>query len=300
MRRVRQKAIRHWAVGLRFAALSCATGCALLAPATPALATESAPTIDGAAVSGITEHAATIEAQINPQGDEGFWELRLTEWRVAKPQTEEGERMPGVHPSGGGHFEAGTEEMTVAYTVNGLEPGYYYGYEVFTCNKAGTARRTDAFAFHDSAPEGSGIHVPYYIPTPCWLRSFGEEEGERAVKRAEEERKAREAREREAREREVREAEAQLAAERRHIEEAEAATRAMHSAPPPCTVPSVRGQGLKAARRAIIKHHCRVGKVRLPRRHSAHLVVIGQTPRHGAKLPSGASIVLTMGSPRHR
>lgn len=67
-----------------------------------------------------------------------------------------------------------------------------------------------------------------------------------------------------------------------------------------CVVPALTGDTLKAARRAIDKAHCRLGKVREPDRHHGTLVVVGQSLRRGVKRAGGTVIVVTMGTARSR
>ena len=64
---------------------------------------------------------------------------------------------------------------------------------------------------------------------------------------------------------------------------------------PPCKVPSVRGNKLAVAAKAIAKAHCRVGKVR--RKASLKVKrgrVISQTPRARKRLPSRSKVNLVV------
>jgi Trypsin len=69
-----------------------------------------------------------------------------------------------------------------------------------------------------------------------------------------------------------------------------------------CVVPSLRGDSLGKAGRALDKAHCRLGKVTSPRgRSTGKLVVIGQRFSPGRKLPVNARVGVNMGPPpRHR
>jgi hypothetical protein len=79
--------------------------------------------------------------------------------------------------------------------------------------------------------------------------------------------------------------------------------------PPPkpkCVVPKLKGKTLAAAKRALKAHHCRLGKVRRPKRHKhskpVKLVVLAQSRRAGAKLPQGTKVNVRLGPApkRHR
>lgn len=67
--------------------------------------------------------------------------------------------------------------------------------------------------------------------------------------------------------------------------------------PPACVVPSLKGDTLAVARRALVKAHCRLGRVSHTHRGSA-LRVISQGTQHGKRLPAGASIAVALGSRR--
>lgn len=60
----------------------------------------------------------------------------------------------------------------------------------------------------------------------------------------------------------------------------------------PCVVPSLRGDTLTAARRALSAAHCRLGSVHGPARHSGALRVTRQSVRAGKRLPNGARVSL--------
>jgi uncharacterized repeat protein (TIGR01451 family) len=68
-----------------------------------------------------------------------------------------------------------------------------------------------------------------------------------------------------------------------------------------CFVPLVRGKSLRAARAAITRGHCRVGRVR--RTFSSRMKagrVVAQTPRAGARLAVGARVHLTVSKGKRR
>src|SRR5262249_51516062 len=74
------------------------------------------------------------------------------------------------------------------------------------------------------------------------------------------------------------------------------ASLAQNQTPPPpsrCVVPKVKGKTLLAAKRAIKRAHCSVGKV--TRAYSARVTkgrVISQKPRPGRKLAAGSKVAL--------
>ncbi len=67
---------------------------------------------------------------------------------------------------------------------------------------------------------------------------------------------------------------------------------------PACVVPSLKGDTLAAARSALVKAHCRLGRVSRPAYRGSAPRVISQTARHGKRLPAGASIAVVLGSRR--
>ena len=74
-----------------------------------------------------------------------------------------------------------------------------------------------------------------------------------------------------------------------------ALARYLNPLPPRCVVPNVRGKAIRAARRAIARARCRVGRVTL--RTSKRVTkgrVVSQTPRPGARLPVGAKVTLAV------
>lgn len=66
-----------------------------------------------------------------------------------------------------------------------------------------------------------------------------------------------------------------------------------------CKVPKLRGATLRAAKRALAKAHCKLGKVRRPRVRrsgsSPALVVLGSRPSRGAVRAADAKVRLTLG-----
>lgn len=69
--------------------------------------------------------------------------------------------------------------------------------------------------------------------------------------------------------------------------------------PVTCVVPSLRGRSLNAAKRALRRAECRLGRVRKPAR-AAHgpLIVIRQSQPRGRKLAAGAAVGVTLAARR--
>jgi beta-lactam-binding protein with PASTA domain len=104
-------------------------------------------------------------------------------------------------------------------------------------------------------------------------------------KKAEEERPQREAAERKQRE------ETREEAERAEKEAKEAAASQ-------CVVPSLKGDTLAAARRALRQAHCKLGRVTPPPRGHGRHVVTRQGLRAGSKHPAGTAVAVTLGPVR--
>jgi hypothetical protein len=274
--------------------------CAVLAggflfSTTPATASEvEPPTIASAEVTDVTEASVTLVAQINPHDSEGEYQFRLV-WQ-ASPPAFRGEPIPGGPQVHQGLLAGGAGEQTVSAVMAGLQPGHLYWYVVVATN---SEQRTKAgptyFSFHYSGgfPEGIG-GAPYEAEGPPeWFIDLSEEESAQTVR--EYEAKQRQA----AKEREERQAAegARLAAEATALKHQEETLTSAKVAPVGrvCIVPSLRGYTLSAARRAINKTHCRLGRVSRPYRHRGALIVTGQTPRHGKKLAGQAAIAVVLG-----
>jgi hypothetical protein len=261
-----------------------------------------AATIDRVALTEVTPAGVALEAEINPQDSDTTYELVIA-WRVLDP-SERGEPVPGVPRVQGGPIPTGAGPVTVSGFVSGLQQGYTYWYEVIASNLAGKTRsaaRPFSYYYTGGYPNGTGAGPPYESEvSPCSLESaqrqgeatFAETEARRRHAREQEEQLAGEAAARSV---------AEAAALQRHAEEAAAAAGRLRA---PCVVPALRGETLKAARRAIDRANCRLGEIRWPRRgHRGKLVIVGQSLRHGRELVSGAAVGVTMGtarSGRHR
>jgi plastocyanin len=69
--------------------------------------------------------------------------------------------------------------------------------------------------------------------------------------------------------------------------------------PPKCVVPNVRGKLLRTAKRAIVKAHCSVGRVRYARSKRKRGRVLAQSPRPGRRLARGAKVSLVVSRGLH-
>jgi len=271
----------------------------LLSSASQAMATEAeSPTIDSTTVTSFTEHGVSIVAQINPQGSETAYEFRLV-WQDANPPAA-GEPIPGGPQVRAGRIAAGFGDQTVSAVLTGLQPGYTYWYVVVASNvEQKTKAGPYAFGFRNGGayPEGIGSGPPYEGEISEWSMDLAEEQVAQ-VAREYEARQRQAAKEHEEQQagqaaRLAAEAAALSAAVKRHEEEAAPAKPA--ASVPVCIVPSLKGDTLDAARRAIGEAHCRLGRVSRPRRRRGSLIVSGQAPRRGKKLAAGTNIALTLG-----
>jgi hypothetical protein len=239
------------------------------------------------------ESSATLTAQIRPGGVETKYEFWL-----------EGETTAAE--VGEGYISASRLEQEVSADVTSLKPSHTYTYWVVASNSAGgrtsfPATFTTEAAPPPGCPYGCSSEPPYEHHEEPSLKEAAEREAteaprleaeRQAERRQEEERPAREAAERAAKEGEIREA-----GERAGKESAErdgaAAARALR-----CVVPRLVGDSLTAARRALDKGHCRLGKVTRPRTHRGALVVARQGARGGRKLARGAKVAVMLGPMR--
>jgi hypothetical protein len=82
--------------------------------------------------------------------------------------------------------------------------------------------------------------------------------------------------------------------EREHAEhEAQKAQRTITTG---CVVPSLKGDSLRRARRALRHAHCKLGRVSTDRRAHGALVVIRQSPTRGMTVDRGAAVAVTLAS----
>jgi hypothetical protein len=268
---------------------------ALVLSGAPALASGGElPTVEDVTATKVYEHEGTIEAQIDPQGSETTYEIWLECRGPHEPIWPCVQRVEG-------HLAAGFEAETVSLHLTGLQEGTYYVFGVVAVNSAGQTKERGVSILQDpvippgACPDGCSTSEPYRPepPSQASLES-AQREAERITARTDAERQQ-QARAHE--EQKAREA-ARLAveeAELKRAEEQEAARDAVLHVLPACVVPSLKGDTLSAARRALGRAHCGLGKVTGPRAHHGALVVIAQSAEHGKKLPGGAHIAVTIG-----
>jgi hypothetical protein len=129
-------------VGSRVCVLTAMTLAVAFLTISGSASASSSPSIDSISVSGITEHDATLEAQINPGSLETTYQFHLSSpacqshWPVIGPCfTIEEFSLPS------GSVAAASGDQTVRLDVNSagvtLEPGRWYEYSVTAHNAAG-------------------------------------------------------------------------------------------------------------------------------------------------------------------
>jgi hypothetical protein len=259
----------------------------------PAMAATQAPEVGYLPASQVSASGATIEVPINPDGGETSYEIWL-ECQSARESNQSCEPLTVGPQRQQGVISPGFGSQIVTDAVAGLQADYLYKYRVVAVNSAGKAGNVgDGFLTCPS--QGSCPSQPYLEGESLWNLEGAERvadeaprlEAEREAKRKEaEEPPAKEAAERAAKEREAREA-----GERIGKEEAE---RAARTDSPTCVVPRLRGDSLTAARRALARAHCGVGRLTEPRSYRGPLVVVEQSAHSGSKLSAGSRVALTL------
>jgi hypothetical protein len=154
------------------------------------------------------------------------------------------------------------EARTVSLNLTGIQPGSYW-FDVFAANSAGEAFRRSELKVPPippgACPNGCSTNEPYKAEVS--KASLESAERQAAIISAEAEAKRRQVvRERE--EQKANEAAASHAAEAAALKKREEEEAAAADKPTPvCSVPSLGGDTLRAARRALTKAHCRLGRV---------------------------------------
>lgn len=258
------------------------------------------PTIGSVTVKEVTMTGVSLEAQINPQGNETSYEFLIV-WRALKPR-ERGEPLPAGSPAQEGHIGAGYSDVTVSAFLSGLQPGYTYWYQV-VATSLGNSTRSEATALPYFNPEWyySGYEEgPPYVPPE--RAGCADESGNLAAAETVREQREKEAKEATAKEAAAREAKAKEAAAKEAEEALKRRAKELSAVvlPASCIVPSVKGHTLTAAQHAIVRAHCRLGRLKRPSHYRGALIVIGQTPHRGSTLPNGASVTLVLGPARKR
>ena len=292
--------IRWRALWRRLVPLAVAAAVLLLSPSQAGAAEVtgegSAPAVGGTSVTSFTEREAMLEVEINPQGIETEFEIRL----VSQAHSSEGEREPvaGGPQAQTGHIAAVSEDETVGAIMKGLQPGYAYWYVVTATNSAGKTEGDSPYTFVFKSGSGGGGNTgntgsQYGSETPSWYTSLSESESEQTIKEYEA-KQAQIAKEQEAqRAREAAVRAFEEAALKKREEEELAKEHPAHIAAA-CVVPRLKGDTLKAARRAILKAHCQLGEIHHPQRSSGTLIVNAQTPKRGKRLTAGAKIAVAL------
>jgi hypothetical protein len=274
-------------------------GEAALGAAPSSAAASAVPQVEYRTPSQVTQTSATIEAAIDPEGGATSYEIFLECQQPAQatsgcePLTVGAQLQHGVLPAG---FEA----HTVTSPVSGLQPGYLYKYSVIATNSVGREGWVGNGLVTCPAT-GECPAQPFLRGEAVWniedARREAEEaprlEAERQARQREAEtRAATEAAERTRRESEIRETgelAGREAAAREAVAAREAAARSLR-----CVVPRLGGDSLAAARHALAKAHCSLGKVTWPRAHHGKLVVAAQGVRSGRKLADAAKVSVTL------
>jgi hypothetical protein len=259
---------------VRIALSACVATSALALSVSPALATEGKAPVIASTESG-TGGGVTVSAQINPGDLETSYEIKLVCSSCA----------PAGYAPAAGTLPPANEARTVTLNLTGIQPGSYR-FEVFAGNSAGDASQSGEL----------------YVP-PSYLIEFNEaqarEQQEKqtaeAARHATEEAELKQADEREAQadEREAQEAVARERVAREHQRREE-----QEAEPLACRVPTLRGQTLAAARRALAKAHCSLGAVHRPGRHNSALYVRAQGTPTGKLLADNARVAVWLGAKR--
>jgi hypothetical protein len=279
------------AVGLVLS-VSAAQASAAGGKPTVAMAVTKAPEVGYQDASHVSTTGATIEVPINPEGGETSWEIWLECQNApesnhsCEPLTVGPQRQEGILPPG-------FEPQIVTDAVTGLQPGYSYSYGVIATNSAGRAGVLgDGFV---TCPSQGPCASQRYMPgLPLWVIEGTAKVAAELTAKEQAERKTKEQYEQE--ERQSQEAPLKLVLEREEREAAEAEAAASTPSVVECVVPSLRGDSLSKAQRALSKAHCKLGKVSKPEaRHHGRLVVTQQRVGAGGKLPSGTRIGVTLG-----
>jgi hypothetical protein len=270
------------------AALAVAMGCAIL----PAVSFASSAPLIGSTSAEVSQNDATLQAPIRPDGLETTYELWLEYPACQSGDTCEPTTSERV---GEGSILAGRLEQVVTAELTSLKWNYSYNFVVIASNSDGT-RLSYPLTFTMGSPpppgdpNGSGVGEPVQGKLEPWVLEGAEREAREAPRLEEE----REAKKREEEERPIKEAAARAAKEREIREAGERAGReaAERSG---CVVPRLKGDSLDAARRALAKDHCDLGKVSKPRSHRGVLVVMTQSAKAGHKLAHDATVAVKLG-----
>jgi len=222
-----------------------------------------------------------IDAQIDPEGLETTYEIWLECATCGANYLDTDGSLPAVD-----------EVRTVALTLHGLQPSGRYWVSVRARNSSGEAfQRSGEVEVPESPnsfPDGTApvevVRAPYLGDGTSELLAIAQREAR--------ERSERELKEQEARRAEERTPPSLELAERRSRETERSTHTQGHVHM--CVVPSLRGDTLSAAVRALAKADCHLGRVSRPRHHRGSVVVSGQGSPPGKILRAGSRVAVTL------
>jgi hypothetical protein len=296
MRMILRGKTAKWMRALSIASVVCAVAAGSLAIVEAPASAGQLPKIADAQAKDMTEHGATLELQIDPQGSETAYEVWL---ECERPAFGDGPCEPplgGAHEQGG-QIAADIGVRSVVVDMTSLPPNRAYIYRVAATNASGRVEEPFQLQF-ETVPLGScSGGCPYRASISLADYESAERTGQMIYDEAEaaRHRAAQEHEEQTAREQAAKYAAEAGALNRRHEEESAAAAVAPRIR---CVVPSLRGDTVPAARRALDRAHCSLGKVRRPRHRGGTLRVVAQSVAHGRSLAAGVAVALTLGRER--
>jgi hypothetical protein len=237
------------------------------------------PAVNSESVSHVSEHAATLEAQIDPNGLETKYEFWL-QYRAC--QSSQGPSCDAIvlAPTGEGHVGPLGTNVHVTASLTGLQAGYSYTYFVYAISDGGwttgQSREFTAVGGGSLKTEPETLPVPENKATPYESTidpDFGQSAAEASARQV---------------------AQHQREQEEREAKEKEATEPTRTTVAVVCRVPRLKGDSLAHARTALIRNHCKVGLVTRPRKTRGRLVVVTQGHPYGAKLPTGSAVAFRL------
>jgi PASTA domain len=238
--------------------------CAWLA--VPVFATEAhTPRIES-----ISWGTGSVGAEVNPEGLETAYEIVL--------ECEDVPSCESSYPrSTRGHIAASYESQKIKLLLTELPPGSY-GFYVVVINSAGSDYQRATMTVTAPPPggclNGCSNDEPEKTEIPSWIAEVNEREEAQVL-------------------RELEAIQRQAAKEHDEQEHAREEARRRNELPTPmCVVPSLKGDTLSLARRALKKANCQLGKVVRSSRRRGVLRVVSQNPERGSRLEPGAPIAI--------
>jgi hypothetical protein len=270
---------------LRVALVSCVVLAGSLV-LMPAAALARAPLIGPVSANAGFYGEGLIKTQIDPEGNETTYKVSADCEDTALCQHTE-----GILP-------ADNEEHPISLELAGLKPGVTYHFDIYATSNAGEMNWPGEFTAPvippGACPDGCSSSEGFKAVPGEWTR-YDQEEADRATAEVEAERHRAKEREEQkgAAEAAVRYASEAMALKQREQEEA---TQSLVDVGPECIVPSLKGDSLSLAQRALSHAHCRLGKVSRPKgRHDGRLVVTQQRVGADARLANGMRVGVTLG-----